>query len=233
MQVDIFIRSYSKDFEWLSYALKSIHKYVNGYRNIIVCVPLNDLSALAHLTTERVVGVRDLSNGYIGQQLTKMQAWKYTDADAVLFWDSDTVATEQLNILEEFTSNGKPIIYHTDYAEVGDAQCWQECTQQAIGHPVYREYMRRMPLMYLTKTVLDADIYLSLRAKMSTEQYLGGLQRFSEFNYLGAYAHINEAERYDFRATEHVAPPPSKMRQFWSWGGINEQVQQELKACGL
>ena len=34
---------------------------------------------------EKVVGVHDLEDGYLGQQLTKMQAWKMTDADAVVF----------------------------------------------------------------------------------------------------------------------------------------------------
>ncbi len=93
MHVDIFIRTYKNDLPWLAYALKSIHKYVTGHRNIIVAIPMDQVRLLSHLSVEKVVGVHDLEDGYLGQQLTKMQAWKLTDADAVVFWDSDVVAT--------------------------------------------------------------------------------------------------------------------------------------------
>ena len=36
MSIDIFIRTYPKDFFILNYCLKSIRKFVSGHRNIII-----------------------------------------------------------------------------------------------------------------------------------------------------------------------------------------------------
>ena len=97
MNVDIFIRTYEKDLEWLKYALKSIHLHVTGYRNIVITIP--NASLLSGCSVEKVIQVKDLKDGYLGQQLTKMTANLYTDADAIVFWDSDVIACEPESIV--------------------------------------------------------------------------------------------------------------------------------------
>ena len=34
--IDIFIRTYSKDLQWLTNPLQSIHKFCKGFNNIII-----------------------------------------------------------------------------------------------------------------------------------------------------------------------------------------------------
>ena len=228
MHVDIFIRSYEKDFNWLAYALKSIHKNVRGYQQVIVAVPQGQGHLLSHLTAERVIEVPDLPNGYIGQQLTKMTAWMYSDADAILYWDSDTAALEPVHVQQEFVFRGKPIIYHTPWDKVGDAICWKDCTEQALGAPAEFEYMRRLPLLYLRETVIKAYSHLSHQHNKTVTEYLAGVDSFSEFNYLGAYAAMKQPRLYEFRNTDHHTPPPVKIQQFWSWGGITHDVLTKL-----
>jgi hypothetical protein len=228
MHVDIFIRSYEKDFKWLAYALKSIHKNVRGYQQVIVAVPEGQGHLLSHLTAERVIEVPDLPNGYIGQQLTKMTAWMYSDADAILYWDSDTAALEPVDIAQEFLYRGKPIIYYTPWEKVGDAICWKACTEKALGAPAEFEYMRRLPLLYLRDTVGDCCAYIERTVGRSLVPYMNSIDRFSEFNALGAFAHKFQWQDYEFRNTDHHAPPPPKIQQFWSWGGITHEVLTKL-----
>jgi hypothetical protein len=228
MLVDIFIRTYHKDLPWLAHALRSIHKHVTGHRRIIVAIPVGQGHLLSHLTAEAVIEVPDMSDGYLGQQLTKMNAWLYTDADAVLFWDSDTVATEPINILEEYTINGKPIIYCTPYERVGEAQMWRQPTEVAMGFGVSLEYMRRLPLLYHRETLLSACCYIPRAVGKSIAEHMAERGRFSEFNAIGAFAHRFRANEYAFRNTDYYKPPPNKVRQYWSWGGITPEVQSEL-----
>lgn len=225
MVIDIFIRSYEKDFVWLEHALRSIHKNVTGFRNIIVAVP--DARLLSHLTAETVIEIEDLPDGYIGQQLTKMQAWKYTDADAILFWDSDVVAIEPVDV-SEFKRDGKPIIYKTKYDSIDVP--WKPITESCLGFTVVYEYMRRMPLLYWGNTIQNSEEYIAALHNCTLREYLSRVNHrsFSEFNAIGALAERYEPDEYAFIDTETVEMRPIKVVQFWSWGGITDEVKQQL-----
>ena len=239
MTVDIVIRTYRGDLEWLAYALKSIHKYVTGYRNIIVAIPIEDVRLLGHLTQEKVVGVHDLEDGYLGQQLTKMQAWKLTDADAIVFWDSDVVATRPIDVWTEYFRDGKIIIYKTRYSSLGDACPWQPITAKALmgaGLPIPEwEYMRRMPLVYWTSTLKGCEEYAVALHGIPLDKYLRNQphRAFSEFNVIGAFAEFRDAGGYHFVDTESVDMPPCAVDQMWSWGGLTNEVKIKMESYGL
>lgn len=230
MTVDIFIRTYHKDLRWLDYALKSIHKYVSGYRSIIVAIP--DARLLSHLTAEKVIQCEDLADGYIGQQFTKMTAHLHTDADAVIFWDSDVIAFESVDV-SEWIVDGKPLIWKTKYEQTETP--WKPITEKALGFAVEWEYMRRMPLTYLTRTLRETCKYMEGLHGMPLRDYLNQCphRSFSEFNAIGAFAEKYESQLYDFRDTETGALPPNKVDQMWSWSGLNasdlKKINQYLK----
>jgi hypothetical protein len=221
MHVDIFIRTYHKDIEWLKYALASIHKHVNGWRNIVITIPKGQGHLLSHLTAEKVIEVDDMQDGYIGQQLTKMEAWKYTDADCVLFWDSDVIATEPIDIHQEYFKDGKPILYKTKYSSLQGCP-WQGMTEKAVGFPVPWEYMRRMPILHLRDTLGDCCAYVERAQGLSLRPYLERQphKAFSEFNVIGAFVGEFQFKDYTIIDTESIDMPPNKVEQFWSWGQI-------------
>ncbi len=226
MTVDIFVRTYPKDYEWLHLALASIQKHVTGYRDIVICTP--NPKGLEHLTAERVVQVPDLKDGYIGQQLTKLEAWKYTDADAVVFWDSDVIAIEPLDV-NEYLIDGKPLIWKTRYSEI---QCpWQSITEGALKCLIEWEYMRRMPLVYRTDTLKAVCSHLEKLHELPLDTYLSGVpyRSFSEFNVMGAFAEMNEPHNYVFKDTYKADMTKIKAMQFWSWGGITNDVLAQIK----
>jgi hypothetical protein len=225
MNVDIFIRTYSKDIDWLHIALASIQRHVTGYRNIIITIP--DKNLLSMLTIEKVIQVDDMQDGYIGQQLTKMEAWKYTDADAIVFWDSDVIACEPVDV-SEWIKDGKPIIWKTKY-ELTQTP-WRPITEKAVGFDVEWEYMRRMPLTYLRSTLVDCQAFIEGVHKRPLRNYLSSVphRAFSEFNAIGAYAEKYLADQYHFQDTETGDLPKNKVRQFWSWGGLTDEVMAEI-----
>lgn len=240
MHVDIVIRTYKNDLEWLAYALKSIHKYVTGYRNIVIAIPMDQVGLLSHLTQEKVVGVYDLQDGYLGQQLTKMQAWKLTNADAIVFWDSDVVATRPIDVRTEYFKDGRIILYKTRYSSINvEGQplgCpWQPITAKAIGEVPEWEYMRRMPLVYWTETLIRCDLFMQERHRLTLDRYLilQPYRAFSEFNVLGAYAEAHDSSGYVMIDTETADMPPNAVDQMWSWGGITNEVKIKLASYGL
>ena len=231
MTTDIFIRTYVNDLKWLEHALRSIAKHVTGYRNIIIAIPEGQGHLLSHLTTERVIEVPDLADGYIGQQLTKMEAWKYTDADFVLFWDSDVIATQPIDINTEYFKDGKPILYKTRYSSIESP--WKAITEKAVGFAVEWEYMRRMPMVYWRDTLGDACLWIENAQGVSLRPYLERqpLRHFSEFNAIGAFAEFIQAPSYHIVDTESIDMPPNKVEQFWSWGGITKDIEERINTA--
>jgi hypothetical protein len=238
MKRSIFIRSYQGDIQWLKYALQSIHKFCSGWDEIVIVVPKPQLSLFKelNLTVERLETCPVYPNDYIGQQLTKLEAYNYTDADIITFWDSDVIAFENTTP-DDYIVNNKPILYKTHYNHLKGDQgyLWKERTEKAFGHPLEFEYMRRLPLTYHASTLKSLNIYFKLHHNKSFQQYMEDIQGndFSEFNLVGAYVDKYENDKYAVLDTDTVTPPPVKARQFWSWSKLTPEeettIQQMIK----
>ena len=104
MIIDIFIRTYKRDFQLLKCALYSILKYVTSFRYIIITVRNKEYIELTNsLKIEQIfinnidkIKIIPVSNfndnmDYFGQQITKLHADMYTDSEYIIFVDSDCV----------------------------------------------------------------------------------------------------------------------------------------------
>jgi hypothetical protein len=109
-KIDIFIKTYVNDFIWLEYLLKSVNKFAQGFRNVIIIsdndgnnIPESILKIMP--VTVKYVDVPNkmpdkLSHlpGYLWQQIIKINWMDYTDADAVLILDSDEMLTSSIRV---------------------------------------------------------------------------------------------------------------------------------------
>lgn len=222
--VDVFIRTYEKDIKWLTYCLASIQKYLTGYRNIIICIPEGQQHLLSHLTLEKVVTCPVYEDDYLGQQISKMLAYKYTDADKIFYMDSDLILLRPVDI-SECEIDGKPIIYKTDYKKAGDAIIWKKVTEKYLGIEISHEYMRRHPFLYLRETLENIDRDFPVEEYVTKQPY----RQFSEFNAIGAYIDINEKEKYSIIDTETISMPEPFLKQFWSWSGLTSKEKKEIE----
>lgn len=231
MIIDIFIRTYDKDLCWLPYSLRSIHKFCSGFRNIIICIPESQFKLLQdfNFTQEKIVFCPDYKDDYLGQQITKISADNYSDADFVLPHDSDTLFTCPTTP-ESFFKEGKPVILKTKYSSLGNSVPWKKVTEKALGFEVEYEYMRRHPFIYHNTTLKSFRDYMQNLHKKEISQYVIEQpgRAFSEFNAIGAFADKFENHKYHFQDTETEELPPLHVRQFWSWGGITDEVMKEI-----
>lgn len=235
MKYALFIRSYQGDIQWLTYCLKSIHKFCSGWNEIVLVVPSSQIPLFQelNLTVEKLHGCAVYPNDYIGQQMTKLEAYKYTNADIITFWDSDVIAFSPTSP-SDYVIDNKPIIYKTHYNElIGDqGYTWKTLTERALAEPVEFEYMRRLPLTYHRSTLENLQEYFYKVHNKTPEQYVNTIsdKSFSEFNLVGAYADRFETGKYNIIDTATATLPALKAKQYWSWGSITPEIQEEINS---
>ena len=105
-RIDIFIKSYSKDFWMLQIALKTITRNVTGYDNVILIIPehekeLFDTRGMPDRTL--IHYVKEEGPGWLFQQWCKINAASYSD-----------IVLRELPILKE---DGMTIFSRYDYTE--------------------------------------------------------------------------------------------------------------------
>ena len=221
MTTDIFIRTYEKDIPWFNYCLKSIAKFATGFRKVIVCIPEGQQHLLSHLTSEKVVTCPVYKNDYNGQQITKLSAWTYTDADYILFIDSDCIFNEDV-CPEDYIIDGKPILIKENFERLKENEgCYarKKTLSELFGFDVEFEYMRRNGLFYRRDTLKNLFIRLPI-----TEDNV-----ISEFNVIGIYCDKYEHDKYTILEAGVDKIPDNKVRQFWSWGGLSDDIKSELE----
>jgi hypothetical protein len=214
--IDIFIKSYRKDFWLLHLCLKSIMRNVTGYNNIILLIPIDDKEyfdtrelpdrTLVHYVPDKPGG----RQGWLYQQWYKLSAYNYCYAPYIMFADSDCIFTYPID-LQQFIADGKPEILYTDWKDVGDAICWRKPTEDFMKDTVPYEFMRRNCCIYHRDTLTAIAKYAP-----DLEQTIMASHDFSEFNCMGAFAYKNEREKYNFVNTAGWQLVPAKAEQVWS-----------------
>lgn len=225
MTTAIFIKTWSGDLPWLEYCLHSIRKHSSGISEVVIAADLSCIEDVFPIAGDaKVYPVADWDNGYIQQQWVKINADLYTDADQILFVDSDCVFHTPFTP-ESFMRENKPVLMKTRYGNLGGAEAWHVITERFCGWPIEFEYMRRLPWMYRADSLKNframfTDLYHHLRSLKD--------RSFSEFNALGAFIERFESEKYYVTDTE-VWIPDSVAKQFWSWGGITPAIKSEIE----
>ena len=232
MDVDILIRSYYKDLRWLRYSLESIERYAAGFRRIILVVPRSSLERLRHSGLDRKVETHmceDFRDDYLGQQITKLYADSYSDADFICHVDSDCLFRRPTTP-DDFFLGDKPVVPMARYAAFPDRQSWQNLTERFLCRPVEYEFMRRQPFLYprwLYGAVRQYALQVHLQS-LSDYVISQPPRGFSEYNALGAFAYFFYHGEFVWNERDTWLPDETICRWFWSWGGISRDEQDEI-----
>ena len=225
-KVDILIRSYDKDFEWLKYCLKSIRKFCTGFNHVHIVVPMQDAHKLDFAEDETVHGVQDKCEGYMAQQVTKLYADNFCTADFILHVDSDCVFFKQTKP-ENFFRHEKPVILYDENV----ASPWPAISRITLGWHDSKEYMRRLPIIYPKWIYKAFRDWVKKNQKHDLETWICSQPRreFSEFNTLGQWAYQLHNDAFTW-----LKPEDAEVfaKQHWSWGGIEDhrkQIEEILK----
>jgi hypothetical protein len=233
MTTDIFIKTYTADVPWLAESLKTIRKFWSGHRNVVIVCPPKDGEAVRHyakMDNEKVIEVEEGQHvGYIFQQACKLNAGAYTDADLIVYSDSDCL-WHTPTTPGDFIVDGKPLLLFTDYSELGGVP-WKKPTELFIKREVNAEFMRRHPLVYPRKVLKAMDKWCVAHHGMPASQLMlnaGAQWGASEFNWMGAYSWFFANDQFTWMDTKIGPIPPARLAQFWSYDGIGPEAQKYL-----
>lgn len=236
MSVSVFIRSYRKDFPWLQYCFKSLEMRLHGHLEIILQIPKQDIRYLPvdlyPPQETKIYDTEEPCNGYVAQQISKVNADALCKGDHILFIDSDCILKEDLDVAS-FFDNGKPMMLTREWANVGDALCWKAPTEKALGMEAPFEYMACMPLIHDRRACEVTRNRIAGTHKCSANAYIARQDTFSEFNAMGAAAAVYLADSYSVRPAQPGTDNYPRVRQFWSHGGLTPEVMAEINAAGL
>jgi Family of unknown function (DUF6492) len=226
----LFIRSYSKDFPWLAYCLRSIQKFATGFSEIVIVIP--DTDSLDHLTVEKVFKEKETMDGYMMQQASKMSADTYTEADFICFVDSDCCFVEPVTP-ETFMTAGRVNWLYTPWSKIAEETrvVWQEVMKRCIGEEPPAEFMRRHPQVIPRWALQEFRGFVAEKHGVSLEHYISVQpgKCYSEFNTIGFFLWLHHHEKIHWMNTEDFLPP-TVLLQKWSWGGLTPEIRAELEA---
>lgn len=225
----IFIKSYPKDYRFLTHCLRSIQRHAFGFHEIVVALPVGESLPL---TKERVVNVPEFGNGYYRQMAVKLQADRYTDCEFIVFLDSDCVLTRDFFASELF-DHGAPKLLRRRWDEAGDGICWKEPADKALGFETEYDTMCCHPSIYRRDTLQRLRAHMEALHGMPLDQYVLEQERFIEFVTVGNFALTKEPELYSIIEYGPNDCFPRPLRQFWSHGGFTPEVTEELKQIEL
>ena len=232
MKTAIFIRTYRGDREWLRLALLTLRRRAVGFCEIVVAMPKG---CREHFSDDDLEGARvvlledDTCKGYLSQQITKVHADLYTDADFILFSDSDALATKPF-APEEFMAAGRPLQLTRPWKEASSAKIHKRPVFKALGFTTPFEHMATLPLIYHRSTLDLTRKLIRKHTRNEASEYIAKRGEFSEFNVVGAVAHEHQRDLYEWRnANPAIDGYPRPLRQFWSWGGFTEEVKAEIE----
>lgn len=232
MTTDIFIRTYAGDAAWLEYSLRAVQKFCTGFSNLAVVCPEDSSDTIRPLADRYGANFATCpklhTDDYIGQQATKMHADKWSDAEAICFVDSDVIFLGPATP-GDLIDNGKISMLKTAYNTIDTP--WQGVTEAAVGFQVEWEYMRRFPLTFPRELLPASRRHIEQTHGKDFDHFIRDIRgrHFSEFNVLGALSERLMPGAIDWRDTAQGNLPPLLSKQFWSWGGLNEEIKNQLE----
>jgi hypothetical protein len=235
-KVDILIVSCERHFPWLRYALKSCVRFASGFRQVLVMIPNEDLTAMNPLLAEfsnntgipiRVRVFDDWpAKGFLRHEDIIMHSDEHTDADFIFHMDSDCTWVEPTTP-DDYFEDGKPVLLHASYYWLVNFQqanlgMWKDGVEKALGGTSDQEFMRRPQMMHPRKTYAKARECIEKHTGRSCSEYIHSCensfpQTFGEHNTLGEVAWRHFHNDYSWKDQEKGEfPKPHKIAQWWS-----------------
>lgn len=236
MTVDIFIKTYPVDYPWIEYCLRSIDKFATGFRNVVTVDQSESEKPPFVRQSVRIIRKPEYGeDGYLSQQVFKLCADEFTDADYICYIDSDTIFTRPVTP-ETYFQDGLPIWLMTPYEQTKTP--WQPIIEKFIGLPlpfrVEYEFMRRSPILAPRWLLQHLRMYCELRHHMSLKDYVMSqpYREYSEFNAIGALAYYWRRENFHWIDTSKVPEsewPALTVLQSYSWGGLTDEIRATME----
>ena len=218
---DIVIKTFPTDYGFLEYCLRSIAKFATGYRQLLVIIE-EQYEAPPLPEGARLIRCRQYQDTDCppsrGVPIERLGAWRHTDADVLIFVDSDCVLCRPIDFQTDPTINiERPVVLWTDWDGSGPCEKWRAPAAAALGFNPPVLTMCRYPFIFPRETMRRCW------------QACGGEERLraidcTDWEVIGNYALLREPEAVTM---VHVSKAgPACAWQFWNQGGVTHPLTQ-------
>lgn len=223
---DIFIKTWPRDYDWLRYCLRSIDKFASGFRRIVVVAP--DMAIPQSCRKMEWIGEADREPGYLWQQRVKLYADEKSDADYILFMDSDCIFTRPVEP-NTFMRGGKVKWAHAPFRE-DEKRAWQPVMSKFLNQEVGGSFMAAHPFLFPRWLFEALREFCRVTHKQELSDYImaqadpKNMLSFSEFNCAGAFAWFHHREKFEWiDKTKEIVEPC--VFQGFTHGGEERKAQ--------
>jgi hypothetical protein len=235
MNCDILIRTWRKDLPWVELCLAAIERYARGFRSVVVVLPRSAEPWLRRYVRSsarvRVELCRDFPDDYLGQQVTKLFADTYSDADLVCHVDSDCILSRPTTP-EDLAPHGRPRVVMRPYSLLGRHWPWRGPTEEFLRWPVEHDFMQQPPFVYPRSLYSEVRAHSEVVHRQDIETYVMSRppRGFSEFNVLGAFGRVRHPDDFIWVDSSLEDPGRGCSRWYWSWAGLDRSTRKEIEA---
>ena len=249
---EVLIISHAKDFEWLVYALRSIHKWFTGFQGVTVAFPTKDVPLFATLRKQFDIRLHSYDEvpgkGHVQHMAMMASADTFLPRETkyMLTTDSDGIF-KMASQPEHFVWNDKPFWIARSWESlttedprnpgskiVSDNLQWQPVTDAQLGFP------SELFTMCLNCQMMPLDLLPSYRQHIEKthrmpflDYFVAGKNDFPptrvDFNALGAFFHKFHRDRFHWFDVEKPPFPADRKKSYWSWGGITPEIRAEIE----
>lgn len=242
--VDIFIKTYPKDHEWLYLCLKSINKYCYGFRNVVIVTDKGGMADLDRIVSKARIRFPvkcfeaekpeddpkhqwgPTGTGYQFQKAIKIEWGKYSDADACFQVDSDCIFTGHASPWNWMTPEGKPVWIRGDWSKASDSEkkTWDAGRKFFTKGKGSKWNWMVKPGFLMTREATEALIrYLYRNFNQSPKTFFldTSHSQISVYNTFGLFLE-KQNHGYHFAGLEWRVP----IQQNWSWGGLESKLAE-------
>ena len=219
LTTDVFLVSYPDHYAGLPALFRSIEKFVIGFRRVVLVIEEADPApdVLAFVEIKRCRNYRDYHAcnywGRGGQQIEKLRAWHYTDAERVIYVDSDLVFVRPVDVqTDPCISLEKPLVIWRMWKDAGEARKWYLPTKMVLRFEPPGECMARFPFVFPRWFLQEYWRYMG--EITNSDEWLQVFAHPQEFNGLGNYAMARHADKFTLLRVGVDALPETCIYQY-------------------
>jgi hypothetical protein len=158
--------------------------------------------------------LKDKEPGYLWQQACKLEASKHTDADYILYMDSDCVLTRDI-APSDFMVDGKTKWRVTPFENARDDQSvWIPAMEKFVGKRPTHECMREHPFFVPRWALEEVQKFCSYRHGVTLHDYIMAQAdprndlalTFSEWNCLGWFLFTHHHDKFEWVEDRDATP---------------------------
>jgi hypothetical protein len=248
INMEIFICTYAKDFQYLRYCLRSIKKFATGFSGTTILVPTKDVKELRSMLEEIGCDNKSWVNSFFTvksgyEWAHKGMLWHLAqecradewcpNADYIAHIDADCIFTKPVKPQTFFKYNN-PLLRYEPFETLAKRQPgtwnWKIAAENSLPFSVANEYMRGHPEVYHRGLYAKTRELVEQKTKQPFNDYIKSgrneyPQQFCEYETLGAVAHQYFVDSYtlcDLSKEPHPDKNPYPVQQFWGHGELDK-----------